>query len=155
MFKYTNIPLHRCGSSGGGGLASSSGEEPLILRPKFFATVATPLRDIGKISAGSPPPYTNPGSAPAVTPRVKSTHMFFYSPLNLQMCSIRKSWRIDGTPPCLSMASPLIIGDFLSDTLRNLCRSGTVIWTRVNSNISLNSKFSSNLLMTLSNTKRT
>ena len=56
--------IHSGADLGGG----PRGPGPPPLTPNFeaqiFAASATPLRDVGKISAG-PPPYTNPGSAPA------------------------------------------------------------------------------------------
>ena len=48
---------------------------PAPLTPHFeaqiFATAATPLRNVGKISAA--PPYTNPGSPPADPDLMEST----------------------------------------------------------------------------------
>ena len=53
---------YRCGSRGG--LGARAPPDSPIWGPNFSAA-ATPLRDVGKISAG-PSPYTNPGSAPEI-----------------------------------------------------------------------------------------
>ena len=56
--------VYRCGSRGG---ARAPGLPPTPhFEAQIFAAIVTPLRDVGKISAG-PPPYTNPGSAPDIS----------------------------------------------------------------------------------------
>ena len=55
----------------GADLGGPSGQPPPPPTPNFeaqiFATAATPLRDVDKISVGPPPPYTDPtGSAPGL-----------------------------------------------------------------------------------------
>ena len=53
------------GADLGGALGAQAPPTPHF-EAQIFAAVATPLCDVGKISAGHPP-YTNPGSAPEFT----------------------------------------------------------------------------------------
>ena len=74
-----NQPCFSGADLGGGGAGGPGRPLTAHFEAQFFAAAATPLRNVGKISAGPPPPYTNPGSAPAFIHSIHTILVSFQS----------------------------------------------------------------------------